>query len=160
MSTVILIIHSSVTTDPLTMVEKIVNVFMHLGTFLIWSIRACLVINFKLIFSHFKQYYTHFYTHFYLHVFQKVTNNNSQTTLQNTPLLLFNLCLFFWIYLICVLSHSLTWPKFIISLLLLRIGNWQPTAHWKFCNISDQSPPFLSKIWNKRKKKGDRKSVV
>ena len=48
-------------------------------------LRACLVINFKLTFLHFKQHYTHFYTLFYLHIFEKITNNNSQTTLPNTP---------------------------------------------------------------------------
>ena len=46
--------------------------------------RVCLVSEFKLIFSHFKQHYIHFYTLFHLHVFQKITNNNSQTTLPNT----------------------------------------------------------------------------
>ena len=37
--------------------------------------------EFKLTFLHFKQHYTHFYIIFHLHVFQKITNNNSQTTL-------------------------------------------------------------------------------
>ena len=44
---------------------------------------ACLVINFKLIFSHFKQYYTYFYTFFHSYVFQKITNNIFETTLPN-----------------------------------------------------------------------------
>ena len=45
--------------------------------------------EFKLTFSHFKQHYTYFYTHFHIlfhqHIFQKITNNNSQTILPNTP---------------------------------------------------------------------------
>ena len=50
-----------------------------------WKLRACLVINLKLTFLHFKQHYIHFHTLFHPHVFQKTTNNLSQTTLPNTP---------------------------------------------------------------------------
>ena len=46
---------------------------------------ACLVINLKLTFSYFKQYYTHSNTLFHPHIFQKTTNNNSQTILPNIP---------------------------------------------------------------------------
>ena len=54
----------------------------------LWSFRACLAINLKLTFSHFKQYYIYFYTPFHPHVFQKNTNNNFQTILPNTLLIL------------------------------------------------------------------------
>ena len=46
----------------------------------------CLVYHLKLTFLHFKQYYTHLHIFFHPHVFQKTTNNISQTTLPNTPL--------------------------------------------------------------------------
>ena len=49
-------------------------------------LRAYLVSEFKLTFSHFKQHYTFFYPQ----VFQKTPNNNSQTTLPNTPLMSVN----------------------------------------------------------------------
>ena len=42
------------------------------------TLRACLVSEFKLTFSYFKQYYTYFHTLFHPHVFQKIPNNNSQ----------------------------------------------------------------------------------
>ena len=45
------------------------------------TLRVCLVSEFKLTFSYFKQHYTLFHPH----VFQKIPNNNSQTTLPNTP---------------------------------------------------------------------------
>ena len=48
-------------------------------------LRVCLVSEFKLTFSHFKQYYTFFHKFFHSYIFQKTTNNNSQTTLPNTP---------------------------------------------------------------------------
>ena len=51
--------------------------------------RTCLVSEFKLTFSHFKQYYTHFHTLFHPHVFQKAPNN---TTLPNTPKVCENVC--------------------------------------------------------------------
>ena len=50
------------------------------------NLRTCLVSEFKLTFSHFKQHYLHFHTLFYPHIFQKTINNNSQTTLPNIPL--------------------------------------------------------------------------
>ena len=45
---------------------------------------ACLVSEFKLTFSHFKQHYTYLHTFFHPHVFQKISNNNSQAILRNT----------------------------------------------------------------------------
>ena len=52
-------------------------------------LRVYLVSEFKLTFLHFKQHYTYFHTYFHIlfhqHVFQKITNNNSQTTLSNIP---------------------------------------------------------------------------
>ena len=44
-------------------------------------IRACLVCELKLTFSHFKQRYTYFHTLFHPHIFQKTLNNSSQTAL-------------------------------------------------------------------------------
>ena len=49
------------------------------------TLRVYLVSEFKLTFSYFKQHYTFFHTLFHPHVFQKTPNNNSQTTLPNTP---------------------------------------------------------------------------
>ena len=49
------------------------------------SQRGCLVSEFKLTFSHFKQYYTLFHALFHSHVFQKTSNNNSQLFYQNPP---------------------------------------------------------------------------
>ena len=71
----------SVTLIRLSKADKTRKVYREERTF-----RTCLVTEFKLTFSHFKQYYTYFYTLFHPHVFQKSTNNNSQTTLPNTLL--------------------------------------------------------------------------
>ena len=46
-----------------------------------------MVSQLKLIFSHFKQFYTYFNTFFHLHIYQKHQNNIIQIILSNEPLI-------------------------------------------------------------------------